>query len=246
MSRNQWVVNDELCVVGVICARGGSKGVPHKNIRPLAGKSLIAYTIETALASALIDRIIVSTDDVNIADVAGKYGANVPFLRPAELARDDTPVIDSVLHAMRWLDEHEGYRPDYVMLLQPTSPLRSTEDIDGAVQLAREKQADSVVSVYSVHQHPYWMKRVTKDGRLVDFLSLDRTYTCRQDLPSVYALNGAIYLARREILLERQTFYTNQTCAYVMPPERSLDIDTLWDFYMTELILKDRLHHERD
>lgn len=233
-------------VVGIIPARGGSKAIPKKNVASLAGRPLIAWTITAALCSPALNRVIVSTDDAKIAEVAQQWGAEVPFLRPAELAQDDTSGIEPVLHAVRWLDEHEGYRPDYVMVLQPTSPLRTAEDIEAAMQLARERQADGVVSVCSVHQHPCWMKRITEDGRLTDFLPLDSAYTCRQDLPPVYALNGAIYLARREVLLERQTFYTDRTYGYIMPPERSLDIDTPWDLHLADLILKERMRHERN
>ena len=234
-----------LCLA-IIPARGGSKSIPHKNIVLVAGKPLVAWTVQTALACPLLDRVIVSTDDPEIAGVARHYGAEVPFLRPSELAQDDTPGVEPILHAVRWSDENEGYRPDYVMVLQPPSPLRTREDIEAAMQLARERQADGVVSVCSVHQHPYWMKRITEDGWLTDFLPLDSAYTCRQDLPPVYALNGAIYLARREVLLERQTFYTDRTYGYIMPPERSLDIDTPWDLHLADLILKERMRHERN
>jgi len=232
--------------LAIVPARGGSKSIPRKNIVPVAGKPLIAWTIEIALAAPVLDRVIVSTDDPEIADVASRHGAEVPFLRPAQLAQDDTPGIEPVLHAVRWLDEHESYRPDYVMVLQPTSPLRTSQDIEAAVQLAREWQADGVVSVCPAHQHPYWMKSITEDGRLTDFLPLDRVCACRQALPPVYALNGAVYLARREVLLALETFYTDRTYAYIMPPERSLDIDTPWDLYVAELILKDRMQRERD
>jgi CMP-N,N'-diacetyllegionaminic acid synthase len=226
--------------LGIIPARSGSKSIPRKNIVVLAGKPLIAHTIQAALDAKHTDRVIVSTDSQEIADVARLFGAEVPFLRPPELAQDDTPGIEPILHAVRWLSDNDDYHPDYVMVLQPTSPLRTAEDIKAAVQLAQKQHADSVVSVCPVRQHPYWMKRITDDGRLVDFLSLDRTYAARQDLPPVYALNGAIYLIRREILLERQTFYTEHTYAYVMPLERSVDIDTEIDFKLAELLMRER------
>jgi CMP-N,N'-diacetyllegionaminic acid synthase len=210
----------------------------------LAGKPLIAHTIQAALDAKLIDRVIVSTDSQEIADVARSFGAEVPFLRQPELAQDDTPGIEPILHAVRWLDDNDDYHPDYVMVLQPTSPLRTGKDIDAAVRLARKQQADSVVSVCPVHEHPYWMKRITDDGRLVDFLSSGCTYTTRQDLPPVYALNGAIYLVRREVLLEHKAFYTDHSYAYIMPPERSLDIDTPWDLYLAGLILREGMKHE--
>jgi len=233
-------------ILSIIPARGGSKSIPLKNIQLVAGKPLIAWTIESALRCPLLSKIVVSTDDLQIANIALDSGAEVPFLRPPELAQDNTPGIDPILHAIRWLDEHDGYRPDYVMVLQPTSPLRETQDIEAAIQLAIKKQADSIVSVSQVAHHPYWTKTVLADGRLTDFLSLDHAYVRRQDLPPVYALNGAIYLARRDVLLERQTWYTDHTYAYIMPPERSLDIDTPWDLYLADSILKDRRLHEND
>ena len=230
--------------LAVIPARGGSKGILRKNMAPVAGKPLMAWTIETALECSLLCRVIVSTDDREIADVARHYGAEVPFLRPTALAGDDTAGIEPVLHAARWLGQHEHYHPYYVIALQPTSPLRTAEDIQAAIQLARERQADTVVSVCHVGQHPYWMKRVTEYGKLADFLSLEQDYTRRQDLPAAYALNGAIYLARREVLLTRQSFYTGRTYAYVMPEERSLDVDTPWHLHIADLILKDRMNDE--
>lgn len=232
-------------ILALIPARGGSKTIPHKNIRPLAGKPLIAWTIETALACPILDRVIVSTDDQSIAEIARRYGAEVPFLRPAELGQDDTPGIEPVLHAVHWLDERESYRPDYVIVLQPTSPLRTREDIEAVVKLAQERQADAVVSVCFARHHPYWVKRITEDGRLADFLSLDHVYTRRQDLPPVCVLNGAIYLVRRQVLLERRTFYTDRTYAYVMLPDRSMDIDTPWDFCLADLILTEKMRHRR-
>lgn len=233
-----------LTVLAIISARGGSKSIPHKNIVAVAGKPLIAWTIEAALESILLDRVIVSTDDAAIAQVSRDCGAEVPFMRPADLARDNTPGIQPVIHAVQWLEENDHYRPDYVMLLQPTSPLRITEDINTAIRLAVEKGADSVVSVCQAHQHPYWMKQITEDGRLVDYALPEHEYTYRQELPSVYTLNGAIYLTRSDILLEKGNFYTEKTYAYAMPPERSLDVDTEWDLQLVDLIIKDKTGHE--
>jgi len=192
----------------------------------------------------LLDRVIVSTDSPEIADVARLYGAEVPFLRPAELAQDDTPGIAAVLHAAQWLADNEGYHPDMIMLLQPTSPLRIPEDIDRAIELIREKSADAIVSVTPAEAHPYWMKQIDGAGRITDFIKVDQPIYRRQDLPEVYVLNGAIYLARYEVLVEHKTFYTDNTFSLVMPMERSLDIDTPWDLYLADLILKDRLGHE--
>ena len=231
-------------VVGLITARGGSKGIPRKNVKLLAGKPLIAWTIEAALQSRSLSRVIVSTDDEEIAHVARQWGAEVPFMRPAELAQDYSPHMSVVTHAIRWLDAEQAAQPEYIMLLQPTTPLRNVHDIDLAVALAVEKEADAVVSVSSIQDHPYLSKTITEEGNLLDFLPKPEGYLARQSFPPVYSLNGAIYLARRELLLEKETWYTSQTLAYVMPPERSLDIDTPWDLYLANLILKDRSKHE--
>jgi CMP-N,N'-diacetyllegionaminic acid synthase len=228
----------------IIPARGGSKGIPGKNLRPAGGKPLIAWTVESALAATLLDRVIVSTESPEIAEVARRCGAEAPFLRPADLAQDDTPGVAPVLHAMRWLADNEEYRPEMIMLLQPTSPLRIAEDIDRAIDLAVEKIADAVVGVTRVEEHPYWMKRMDPDGRLADFIETDQTIDRRQDLPELFILNGAIYLARYELLLEQETFYTKNTFALVMPVERSLDVDAPWDLHLADLILKDQLRSE--
>lgn len=227
----------------IIPAKGTSTRLPRKNIAPLGGKPLLAHTIKAAYDSQILDRICVSTEDEEIAEVARSFGAEVPFMRPAELSREDVPGIQAVLHAVRLLEELEGYCPKYVVVLPPTSPFRTEQDIRAAVHLAQERKADGVVSVCSADQHPYWMKRLTEDGRLTNFLSGDREYLS-QELPPLYIPNGAIYLARRTILLKQQMFYTDRTYAYIMPSERSLDIDTPWDLYMADLILKDRLHRE--
>ena len=155
--------------LAIIPARGGSKTVPHKNIKALAGKPLIAWTIETALASAAVERVLVSTDSQQIRDVACRWGAQVPFLRPDAYAQDDTPDLPVYLHALRWLAEHENYRPWAVAWLRPTTPLRSAADVDAAVQILAESDADCVRSVVAVEHHPYWMK--TLDGnRLQPFV----------------------------------------------------------------------------
>jgi len=226
--------------VGIVPARGGSKGIPGKNLKPVAGKPLIAWTIETALAATMLDRVIVSTDSPEIADLARRYGAETPFMRPAELAQDDTSGVAPVLHAVHWLAENEGYHADLIMVLQPTSPLRIPADIDRAIELACEKKADAVVSVAPVEAHPYWMKQRDRDGRITDFMNPDQPIERRQDLPELYALNGAIYLVRRDVLMEQETFYTDNTFSLVMPVERSLDVDNPWDLYLADLILKDR------
>jgi CMP-N-acetylneuraminic acid synthetase len=225
--------------VGLITARGGSKSIPQKNVKPLAGKPLIAWTIEAALRSRQLSRVIVSTDDDEIARVAREWGADVPFMRPQELAQDDSPHLDVIVHAINWLESENESEVDYLMLLQPTSPLRTTADIDAAIMLAAEKNADAVISVCSTHDHPYLSKQVTPDGKLLDFVERPQGYLARQTLPPAYSLNGAIYLVRRNILMERADWYTDRTFAYIMPPERSLDIDSPWDLHLVDLILRD-------
>lgn len=199
----------------------------------------MAHTIDAALVAHNIDRTIVSTDDAEIAKIAAQYGAETPFLRPAELAADDTPSYPVVVHATQWLEEHQAYLPDYLILLQPTSPLRTAEDIDNSITIALENDAVGVVSVCQAKHHPYWIKRLTSDGRIANFIPLDKPYNRRQDLPPAYALNGAIYLVKREVLFEKETLCPEGAYAYVMPPERSLDVDTPWDFRMAEQVLNE-------
>lgn len=206
----------------------------------MVDRPLIAWTIDAALASPSIDRVVVSTDDAGIAEVARAQGAEVPFMRPPELAQDETPGIEPVLHGINWLDENQGYRTEYVMLLQPTSPLRTWQDIEKAVELASAKQADSVLSVTPADNHPYRMKLVDSEGRMKDFRRAPRRGIQRQELPPVYGLNGAIYLVKRQVLLQRRSWFGDRTYAYVMEPKQSLDIDTPWDLYLAELILRDR------
>jgi CMP-N,N'-diacetyllegionaminic acid synthase len=230
-------------ILGLIPARGGSKSIPRKNIKLLAGKPLIAWTIEAALQSQMLSRVIVSTDDPEIAQVAREWGAETPFLRPPELARDDSSSMSVVLHMLQWLEEQEQFSPDNVLLLQPTSPFRSSQDICAAIALAETRQARAVVSVSEAEKHPYVCKRILSDGTLVDFVASDLAYQRRQDLPPAYALNGAIYLNQCESLVRDHAFLPEGTLAYIMPVQRSLDIDTSWDWRLAELILKDQHAH---
>jgi CMP-N,N'-diacetyllegionaminic acid synthase len=225
--------------IAIIPARGGSKGLPGKNIRLLGGKPLIAYTIEAALAAHSIQRTLVSTDSVDIAQVARQYGAEVPFLRPTELARDDTPTLPVMQHVIKQLETQEGVNPEVIILLQATSPLRGAEDIDRAVIMLKQTQADSVVSLCAAEHHPAWIKRV-EDGRVFPFLENAPEYTRRQDLPPVYRFNGAIYVTRRRILLEENRILGRDTRALIMDAESSLDIDSLLDLKLAELVVQER------
>lgn len=220
-------------VLAVIPARGGSKGVPRKNIRLVAGKPLIAWTIETAQQSAYLDRIVVSTEDEEIADVARQYGAEVPFLRPQELAQDDTPGIEPVLHTVECL---LGY--DFVVLLQPTSPLRTAGDIDRCIEVCVERGALACVSVTPADKPPQWMYVLDQAFRLQPIVPQEQFISRRQDAPDIYVLNGAVYVAQTEWLKASRSFLTETTAAYVMPKERSLDIDSELDFLIAAELLK--------
>ncbi|MCH8042455.1 MAG: acylneuraminate cytidylyltransferase family protein [Planctomycetes bacterium] len=232
-------------VLSVITARGGSKGIPKKNIAPLGGRPLIAWSIEASLSASLVSRTIVSTDDEEIAAVAAEWGAEVPFMRPAELSGDTAPHDATVLHAAQWHIEDTGSRPDYVLLLQPTSPFRTPADIDAAVRLAIETGADSVVGVQQALSHPMLTKRIDERGRLHAFGVAADGYARRQDLPPAHITNGAIYLARGEVLFERRSLQGEHVVAYEMPAERSLDIDTPWDLHVANLIVRDREGSEK-
>jgi CMP-N,N'-diacetyllegionaminic acid synthase len=223
-----------LKTLALIPARGGSKGIPRKNIQPLAGKPLIAWTILAALDCHEFDRVVVTTDDEEIADISKLWGAEIPFMRPAELARDETPSMDVVLHALHHLPQF-----DAVVLLQPTSPLRSKADIEACLAMANAQQADCVVSVSEPTQSPYWMFKLDENGRLNKLLATN-DITRRQDLPPVYAINGALYFARTDWLLRNKTFLSQETLGYVMSAEKSLDIDTPFDWKLAELLLSEK------
>ena len=225
-------------ILALIPARGGSKGVPGKNIADLGGKPLLAWTAEAALAAESIDRIVVSTDSPEIAECAKRCCIPVPWLRPAEFATDDSPVILTVLHLLQKLEEEDNYIPDFVMLLQTTAPFRTAEDIDNAASLLASEQADTVLSVCEAREHPYTAKKINKYGELENFLDLPHevTQANRQTYPPAYTLNGAVYISKRDILLERKSFYGDKVVPYIMPPERSLDIDTPFDLEIARIL----------
>lgn len=222
--------------LAVIPARGGSKGVPRKNVRDLNGKPLIAWTIEEAKKSQYISNIILSSEDSEIIKEAKKYGCEVPFIRPMKLAQDDTPGIDPVLHA---INQCPGY--DYVVLLQPTSPLRKAEDIDGAIQMLLDKGVEYCVSVTEPDKSPYWMYKVDNNGHMEQIIEQDNYAVRRQDLPKVFSLNGAVYVAQIESLKNTKSFLNEETVAFKMPRSRSIDIDTEEDFLWCEWLLSKKL-----
>jgi CMP-N-acetylneuraminic acid synthetase len=226
-----------MSIIALVTARGGSKGIPGKNLKPLGGRPLIAWSIEAARQSSSVDRVLVSTDDPAIAAAARDAGAEVPFLRPEELARDDSSHISVVLHALDWLRDKERFTPDYLLLLQPTAPFRTAEDLDAAAALARARNVDAVVSVCEARSHPWLAKTVRADGTMEDFIPRTQTYERRQDFPPAYVLNGALYLNRPRSLRATGTLRPPGTLAHVMPIERSVDLDTLADWEMAELLI---------
>lgn len=225
-------------VIAIIPARGGSKGVPHKNIRLLCGKPLVAYSIEAALGSEYIDRVVVSTEDEEIAQVSREYGAEV-VRRPSELAQDGTPSLPVYQHAIRHLGETEDYRPEITVVLQPTSPLRLAEDIDRAIESFVEAKCDSVVGVCEVEHPPHWMYTLT-GNRLKPLIKDGEKVGRRQDAPKVYRLNGAVYVTSRDMMMKENRLLGRDTRAYIMPLERSIDIDTELDFKLAALLIGER------
>ena len=207
-------------LLAVVPARGGSKGVPRKNLREAGGLPMIAWSLRAARESRYVDATVVSTDDKEIATVARAHGGDVPFMRPPALATDQASTIDVVLDA---LERCPGYQ--WVVLLQPTSPLRQAADIDAAVDRCIQAKAPSCVSVCGAQESPYWMYSITGIGHMKPLLP-EAIHTRRQDLPRAFSLNGAVYLARVGWLQRERAFVRPETVAYEMPLERSLDIDT--------------------
>jgi len=222
-------------IIALIPARGASKGLARKNIKPLLGRPLIAWTIEQAKSARYIDRVIVSTDDEEIAEISKKHNAEVPFMRPNELARDNAKAVDVVLHALDCINNIDTPY-DILALLQPTSPLRLSEDIDKAVELLFFKRAQAIVSVCEVEHHPYWTNKLRDDGSMKHFLNPKIKDKNRQELPEFYRLNGAIFLAYCKYIKEERSFLSDKTFAYVMPQARSVDIDSDIDFKIAEVL----------
>lgn len=225
-------------ILCIIPARGGSQGVPRKNIKRIAGKPLIAWTIELALDVKGLSDVVVSTDDVEIARIAEFYGAKVPFVRPAKLSNSTASGEDVLVHALVECQRLYGMTYDWVLYLQPTSPLRGKEDILGAINMAK-KGVDAIVSVNEVTEPPQWMKRIEGDGTMVDFLGELSCGPDRQSLELPYILNGAIYMVRSEVLLQGKGIYGGVTKALKMSKERSVDIDTPFDFRLAEILLSE-------
>lgn len=224
-------------MLAVIPARGGSKGLPGKNIKPLEGKPLIAYTIEAALQSGLFDKVVVSTDDKEIADIAKQYGAEIPFMRPQELSGDVVSSDDVILHAIQFYKE-QGTEFDYVCKLQPTSPLRNAAHIQEAYEQMVSRDANYIVSVCECEHSPLWSGVIGSDLGLEDFIREQDKRACRQAFEKYYRLNGAIYIAKVENFEAEKNFMGKGSIAYIMNQADSVDIDSALDFLFAETIMK--------
>ncbi len=228
-------------VLAYIPARSGSKGIKDKNIIDLCGKPLIAYTIEAARQSKYIDRLIVSTDSAEYASVARKYGAEVPFLRPVELATDTSPEMHTTLHLMEWLEKEGLAAFDIIIRLQGTSPLRTAKDIDGALTLFFHKNADTIIGVCEARTTPLAMNTLPADHSMHDFIPEWIKNKNRQELPTYYQLNGAIFIANWKFIREQKSWFSGKSYAYIMPQERSVDIDNPLDLEFAKFLLENKL-----
>lgn len=225
-------------ILCIIPARGGSKRLPGKNIKPLNGLPLIGYAIRAAKGSQHIDTVIVSTEDANIAEVARAQGADVPFVRPAELADDSAPTVPVLQHAVRYFED-VGEQFDIIVLIQPTVPGVEAQDVDAVIEQLVAEGAHSCVSICEIVDRPEWMYRLGDKNRITPYV--ENAPLRSQDMERLYRLNGAVYASLRDILMEKGTIYDNDDCTYVlMPRERSTDIDTELDFMVSELCMKRR------
>lgn len=228
-------------VLAIITARGGSKGVKDKNIRPLAGKPLITWTIDAARASRSVDRVVVTTDSDAIAQVARDAGADVPFLRPAEYAGDLSKQEDAFLHAMRWVETNDK-RYDFVMLLAPTNPLRDAAEIDAvSAALVANPHARAIFTVIPASHHPFFMNTLPADGSLKGFVPEEHKLKNRQELPAYYALSASVCILEWDHFVEHQSFLTPETYAFVTTEENGHDINSPLDFAVAEALMAARL-----
>lgn len=235
-----------MSVVALICARGGSKGVPGKNVRPLAGRPLIAWAIRTALDVHRIDRVIVSTDSESIAAAAREAGAEVPFMRPAELAQDTSPEWLVWRHALAFLRETAGGYPGALMVVPATAPLRAVQDLDRCLDVFEEGGSDMVITVTDAHRSPYFnMVRALEDGTVGLVVPPEGAIRRRQDAPTVYDMTTVGYVARPEFVMERKGVFDGRVRSVHVPVERALDIDTPLDFSIAEFLMAQRQQPSR-
>jgi CMP-N,N'-diacetyllegionaminic acid synthase len=233
-------------ILCTICARGGSKGVKNKNIRELNGKPLIAYTIEQAKRSKLFEHIVVSTDSDDIADIASKYGAEVFFRRSKELSSDTASKFDVIKDAFVRSEEYYKKKFDYLVDLDATSPLRSVEDIVNSFKLFLENNYDNLITATPSRRSPYFnLIELDKDGKVRLSKKLDNLVVCRQDAPKSYDMNASIYIWKREVILNSNSIFLEKTGLYIMPEERSIDIDSELDFIIVEFLMKRKQNVEK-
>ena len=223
-------------VFGVIPARGGSKGLPGKNLKRLGALSLIGHAVASARDARMLTRYVVSTDSAEIADEARRHGAEAPFLRPAELASDHAGMVPVLQHAVRWLESAASVRPDFVVTLQPTSPFRTGAEIDRTIAMVADTGADSAQTLVEASYHPFFMKTLDGD-RTIALFADGKKYVRRQDAPAVYQPSGAVYVTRYPLLMEEGQVLGHDNRGIVMPFEASVNIDTEWDFLLAELLL---------
>jgi len=224
--------------LGVIPARGGSKGLPGKNLRKLGALSLIGHAVASAREASWLTRFIVSTDSAEIAEEAKRHGAEVPFLRPAELATDQAGMLGVLQHAVRWLESSAGVRPDLIVTLQPTSPFRTGMEIDATIRKVADTGADSAQTLAEASYHPFFMKTLEGD-RTVALFPDGHRYVRRQDAPPVYQPSGAVYVTRYSTLMAQGHILGEDNRGIVMDFEASVNIDTEWDFLLAELLLRE-------
>lgn len=225
-------------VIAIIPARSGSRGLFGKNIKKMNDKPLIWYTINSAKKSKFVNKIIVSTDDDSIANISKSFGAEIPFMRPKELARDDSLAIDNYIYTIDRLNTEFNYCIVKFIVLQPTSPLRISLDIDSAIKIFKEKKADSVISVSEAIHPPLWSKKIDKNGILRNYFDIKIGNKNRQDIGKAYMPNGAIFVFKFSLLKEKCSYYSDKTYPYIMPLERSIDIDSKLDFEFAEYLMK--------
>lgn len=225
----------EKSVLGLIMARGGSKGLPRKNLRQIGGKPMIAWTVEAGKQSQCIDRLILSSEDEEIIDTVRQLECEIPFVRPENLATDESSPLEVIRHTIESLPE----KYDYLVLLQPTSPLRIANDIDRCVELCYQKKAPACVTITESEKTPYWMYEVLEDHRMRPVLSGAERVLRRQDLPKTYTLNGAVFVARSDWIIYQNDFLGPDTIGCKMPRTRSIDIDSETDLVLANAILKE-------
>lgn len=230
------VVDSDKTILCVILARGGSKGVPGKNIKDLNGKPLIYYTIKSIQEAEIYDRVILSTDSTSIAEVALKYGVEVPFMRPSYLSTDDANALDAVQHALKWVETNDKVY-DYVQYIFPTAPLRNSKDLLNGFNMIIERSADMVISICKTDHPAQWMNTLPSNNSLKEFIKPEYRQKNNQELPASYRINGSIYIAKWRVFYNKEDWFNQDVIGCIMPRKRSIDIDTELDFLIAECIL---------